>query len=73
MYLWVYVHVYKCLWRQEDGVKSHAAGGSGGCGYWEPSSGHLQDQQELLTVEPSLQTVAGYFSVSNPQQQNACM
>lgn len=42
--------------------------GSGGCGYWEPSSGYLQDQQELLTVEPSLQTVAGYLSVSDPQQ-----
>lgn len=46
MYLWIYANVYKCLWRKEEGVKSHAAGGSGGCGYWEPISGHLQDQQK---------------------------
>jgi hypothetical protein len=47
------------LWRSEDFIKSPGNGVANGREppwvYWELNSGPLQEQQVLLTAEPSLQ------------------
>lgn len=48
--------VYQC-WGggAEENVGSLGAGVAADCGCWEPNSDHLEEQQELLTGEPSPQ------------------
>ena len=55
-----YVHSKVSVHRvQKEGIRSQGAGVAGGCEIpcesWEPNLGPLQEQQGLLTAEPSLQ------------------
>ena len=55
------------LQRPQEGAGSSGAAVSGGCepphvGHWEPNSGLPEEQQVLLTSEPSLQ-LAGHLSL----------
>jgi len=62
-YLYVCMHVHPvcawCLRRSEEGIRSPGTGDKEGCeppcGFWELNLGPLQEQQVLLTTEPSLQ------------------
>lgn len=56
VFIW---QVCECPLGPEESIGSAGAGVAGGSGCWELNSGTLEDQQ-LLTVEPSLQTAEMY-------------
>ena len=54
-----HVHAW-CLWKPEEGFRSPGAGVIGSYEpttllFWDSNTGLLQEQQVLLTAEPSLQ------------------
>ena len=69
----------RCLQRSEDGVRFPGAGVSYRQlwaiwhGYWDPNLGPLEEQQALLTTEPSLQHPLWYFKAGKITETENCL
>lgn len=65
LYVCIYITGIQCLWRLEKNVGSSENGirddCKAPCRLWEKNPGTLQEQQALLTTDPSLQTLFWYL------------
>lgn len=61
VYLWIYAHEYRYLWRPEEGVEAPGAGVIGGCEAPDVDAGTrtqvlCKEQDALFTAESSLRS-----------------